>query len=86
MNTAGVQLLAQADWPKLVALRLNGHGWEEVGVQELIKGSWPQLERLNLLGIRLSPKVVSASGCQSRKLAQATKTRYLRWQLQTVRC
>ena len=59
VNSVGVQLLVQADWPKLVAIRLNGHDLGEVGVQKFTQGNWPQLERLNLSGIRLSPKVIS---------------------------
>ena len=59
MDAAMVQLLVQADWPKLVALRLDGHALDEAGMQEFIKGDWPRLERLYLSGIWLSFEVVT---------------------------
>lgn len=65
MDTAGVQLLVQADWPKLIALRLDGYGIDEAGMHELVKADWPRLERLYLSHINLYPEVVRvlSKGC-----------------------
>ena len=65
IDTEGVQLLVQADWPKLTALRLDGYGIDEAGVQDLVKADWPQLERLYLSHINLYPDVVQvlSKGC-----------------------
>ena len=65
VNIICVQLLVQADWPKLITLRLNGREIDEAGVQDLIRGNWPQLERLYLSHIDLHPEVVQvlSQGC-----------------------